>query len=81
MAVVCRDESAIKQLSTDGSFNAYITLSITLDTYTGGERIAFLPSPTERQKVWRAIHQYQRKASEASFIDVQANGLSEYYSD
>ena len=81
MAVVRRNEPAIRQLSTDGSCNVSITLSITLGTYTEEERMAFLPSPTERQKDWRAIHPYQRKASEASSIDVQANGLSEYYSD
>jgi uncharacterized membrane protein YeaQ/YmgE (transglycosylase-associated protein family) len=61
MALVRRDEPATRQLSTDGSCNAGITLSITLGTYTEEERMAFLLSPTERQKDWRAIHPYQGK--------------------
>jgi hypothetical protein len=58
MALVRRDEPAIQQLSTDGSCNVCITLSITPGRYTKEERMAFLQSPTERQKVRRAIHPY-----------------------
>ena len=61
MAVVRRDEPAIRQLSTDGLCNVSITRSITLHRYTEEERMAFLPSPTVRQKDWRAIHRYQGK--------------------
>ena len=81
MALVRRDESASRQLSTDGSYNVYLTLSITLGTYSLRREDGFLPSPTEWQKDWRVIHPYQRKPFEASSIDLQANGLGEYYSD
>jgi hypothetical protein len=81
MALVRRDEPARRQLSADSSYNVSITLSITLDAYTEDERMALLLSPTEGQSDWRAIHPYQRKPSEVSSIDLQANGLSEYYSD
>jgi hypothetical protein len=58
MALVRRDEPASRQLSTDGSCNVSITLSLTLGRYTKEERMAFLPTPTEWQKDWRAKHPY-----------------------
>jgi hypothetical protein len=81
MALVRRDESASKQLITDGSRNVHLTHCITLDRYSEEERIPFLSGLTEGQSDWRTIHLYQGKASEAYSIDLQANGMSEYYSD
>lgn len=81
MAVVRRDEPASRQLSIDGSYNVSLTHCITLGTYSLRREDGFPPQPNREAKDWSAIYPYQEKASEASLIDVQANSLSEYYSD
>jgi hypothetical protein len=45
MALVRPDEPAIQQLSTDGSCNVCITLSITFGTYTLRREDGFPPKP------------------------------------
>jgi hypothetical protein len=81
MALVRRDESANRKLNTHSPYNVSITLSVTLDAYTEEERIASSQAHQRGRKNGESDTSVLGDASEASSIDLQAHGLSEFYSD